>query len=115
MPLVEPNAFIHLLREGNTEEFNRLAHARRPELENADLRMADLRRAHLSNADLRGAYLRNADLRGLDLSHADLDGASLHDARIAGTLFPPDLDPEEIRLSHDLGTRMRTRRPAPVR
>ena len=54
------------------------------------------------------AYLRGADLRGCDLSQADLEGASIHGAKIGGTLFPKSLSAQEIRLSDELGTRMRT-------
>jgi uncharacterized protein YjbI with pentapeptide repeats len=105
------NPWIRLLRAGDTEEFNRRAEREPPDLENADLRMVDARRANLRRANLRGAYLRNADLRGIDLSEADLDGASLNEARLSGTLFPRDLDAQEITLSVWKGTRLRVQRP----
>lgn len=98
---------IELLHEGRIEEFNRLAKNQPPDLENADLRMADLRSADLRRANLRGAYLRNADLRGVDLSEANLEGASLNAARVSGVYFPKGIDAAEIRLSVDLGTRLR--------
>jgi len=104
------NPWVRLLRAGDREEFNRRAERERPNLENGDLRLVDARGANLRRANLQGAYLRNADLRGIDLSEADLDGASLNEARISGTLFPRDLDPQEIFLSVWKGTRLRARR-----
>ncbi len=109
MPLVRDSKWATLLRDGRIDEFNRLAAADPPDLRNTDLRMLDLRKADLRRAELSGAYLRNADLRGLDFSAANLEGASLHDANVAGALFPDPLSAEEIRLSVNLGTRMRYR------
>ena len=109
MGLIRDTRWVKLLREGQYEEFNRLAAQELPDLRNADLRMIDLRQANLTRADLRGAYMRNADLRGLDLSGASLEGASLHDAKVAGVLFPEALSAEEIHLSLSFGTRMRVR------
>ncbi len=115
MPLDATKPHCRLLREEKFAQFNEMAKRETPDLRDANLRAVDLRRADLSRADLRGAYLRDADLRGVDLSGALLDGASIHRARISGALFPPDILAEEIRLSHELGTRMRsTRRTAPV-
>ena len=48
-------------------------------------------------------------LRGVDLRHHDLEGASLHDALISGAYFPNNLTPEEITMSVQLGTRLRTK------
>jgi len=42
------------------------------------------------------------------LSTTLLDGASIGGAKISGTLFPRNLDAEEITLSLVHGTRMRT-------
>jgi uncharacterized protein YjbI with pentapeptide repeats len=109
MPLIRDSRLAILLRDGQIEEFNRLAAGTKPDLRDTDLRMLDLRKADLAHADLTGAYLRNADMRSLDLSQAILEGASVHDANIAGVLFPVALSAEEIRLSHDVGTRMRYR------
>jgi hypothetical protein len=39
----------------------------------------------------------------------DLAGCSLFHAKVSGTLFPSNLDADEIRLSLEQGTRMRTR------
>lgn len=110
MPLVRDSEWIRLLREEDIDEFNLMAVQKQPDLTNADLRMVDLRRARLEKAILRGAYLRNADLRGVDLSDADLDGASIHDAQVSGCLFPPSIPADEIMLSIQWGTRMRSRR-----
>jgi len=101
---------MQLLLEGDIAAFNERARRERPDLQNADLRMADLHDATLREANLRGAYLRQADLRGVDLSQADLDGASIHEARISGTLFPVDIRADEIALSVSTGIRMRARR-----
>lgn len=109
MPLQCSTDFCRLLRHDRIDEFNRRAAKEPPDLVDADLRGVDLRKADLSHADLRGAYLRQADLRGVDLSHAKLEGASIHGARIGGVLFPPDISAEEVRLSWELGTRMRRR------
>jgi uncharacterized protein YjbI with pentapeptide repeats len=97
-----------LILEGKHAEFNASAADAPPDLENVSLRGADLQGFDLSHANLRGAYLRAADLRGCDLFWADLEGASLHDARISGVRFPRGLAPDEIRMSVELGTRLRT-------
>ena len=96
-----------LLREGRFKEFRREVGEGRPDLRNAELRLADLRGAPIGKADLRGAYLRRADLRGLDLIDADLDGASLHSAQISGVRFPRNLSAAEIDMSLRHGTRLR--------
>jgi uncharacterized protein YjbI with pentapeptide repeats len=110
MPLVRDSELALLLREGKLDDFNRRTEEEPPNLENCDLRLVDLRGANLRHAILRGAYLRNADLRGVDLSHADLDGASMHEAKVSGVWFPRELDADEVRLSVQLGTRLRVRR-----
>lgn len=109
MALVRDSELIRLLRDEKIDEFNVAAAKAHPDLANADLRMVDLRRARLRQANLRGAYLRNADLRGVDLSEADLHGASIHDAQIGGCLFPNAIGADEVMLSIQWGTRMRTR------
>jgi uncharacterized protein YjbI with pentapeptide repeats len=111
MPLTVDKPHCQLLREERFDEFNRMARAEAPDLRDANLRGCDLRRANLARADLRGAYLRQADLRGVDLGGTQLEGASIHQARLGGTLFPPTLAADEIRLSHELGTRLRPAAP----
>lgn len=108
-PQILDNPFYQLLRDEKIEEYNRTRPEGPLDLRNAHLRGCNLRGADLSHVDLSGAYFRNADLRGLDLSTTQLDGASLGSAHISGCLFPANISAEEIRLSHDHGTRMRAR------
>jgi len=113
-PSPEVEARTRLLRSARFKEFREDCGEGRPDLRNANLRLADLRGAPLRNADLEGAYLRQADLRGLDLIDANLDGASLHNAHISGARFPRDIPAAEIRLSVEHGTRMRAMRSSPL-
>ena len=73
-----------------------------------NLRGVDLRRADLSKVTIRGAHMKRADLRGLDLSSHDLHGCSINAAQISGVLFPANVPAEEVRMSVELGTRIRT-------
>lgn len=98
---------VTLLRDGFIDEFQKASKDKGVDLTNANLRNADLRHADLRSADLSGAYLHSADLHGVDLSQANLEGASLHRARISGAYFPVDVRAEELRMSVDLGTRVR--------
>ena len=109
-PSPEVEHLSALLRSGRFKEFNDEVGDARPDLRNADLRLADLRGAPIQRADLRGAYMRRVDLRGLDLIDADLDGASMHSALISGVRFPRDLSAGEIEMSVRTGTRMRAQR-----
>jgi len=109
MPEIKSDPLYQMLRDGQIQRFNdAVAAGATIDLTNADLRNVELQGADLRRANLRDAYLRGADLRGCDLSQADLEGASIHGAKIGGTLFPKNLSAHEIRLSEDLGTRMRT-------
>jgi uncharacterized protein YjbI with pentapeptide repeats len=103
---------ISLLQEDRADAFNRLVDGlgRSVNLSGGQFRGYDLRRFHLQKADLSGCYLRSADLRGLDLSEANLAGASLKDAKVSGTLFPKWFDAAELRMSLELGTRLRPNR-----
>ena len=114
MPEFRNSELRNLILEGKKQEFNERAGQSAPDLENASLRGVDFQGFDLSHANLRGAYLRSADLRGCDLFWADLDGASLHGARISGVRFPRSLTADEIRLSVELGTRLRAA-PAPAK
>ena len=99
---------VLLLRDGKVEEFNHAARETESvDLSGANLRGADLRLANLRKADLRNAYCHTADLRGVDLSQANLEGCSLHRARVSGAYFPPKVSAEELKMSLDLGTRIR--------
>lgn len=99
-----------LLRDGNSEEFNRRIKAGETcDLRRCDFRGIDLRAMDVGNIDFSDCYFRQADLRGLDLRGCRLEGASLHAAHVSGAYFPLDLAPEEIEMSVRLGTRMRRR------
>jgi uncharacterized protein YjbI with pentapeptide repeats len=54
-------------------------------------------------------YFRQTDLRGIDFSKCRMEGASIHAAHIGGTFFPREIEPAEINLSLNYGTRMRYR------
>ena len=81
---------------------------RAPDLRNCNLSNLDLRNAKLNGLDLSGCYLRNTNLRGLDLTGCNLNGASLQGALISGAWFPKNISVDEIRLSVQFGTRLRT-------
>ena len=99
---------VLLLRDGKVEEFNHAARQTESvDLSGANLRGVDLRYANLRKADLRNAYCHTTDLRGVDLSEANLEGSSLHRARISGAYFPANVSAEELKMSVDLGTRIR--------
>ncbi len=99
-----------ILFEENRDTFNKLAkEGRAPSFQDQNLSDLDLTGFDLLNADLTGAYLRGANLAGQDLSNAKMHGASLKSAKISGCLFPADISAAEIRLSVDLGTRLRHR------
>ena len=99
---------VLLLRDGKVEEFNQAAErGANVDLLAANLRGVDLRDAILRRADLRNAYCHTADLRGVDMSQANIEGASFHRARISGCYFPQNVSAEELRMSVDLGTRIR--------
>src|SRR5437660_2216400 len=97
-----------LVRDGNVYEYNHAARQTESvDLSGANLRGVDLRYANLRKADLRNAYCHTTDLRGVDLSEANLEGSSLHRARISGAYFPANISAEELKMSVDLGTRIR--------
>ncbi len=97
-----------ILFEENREAFNRaVASGQVADFSNQNLSDLDLTGFDLRNANLSGAYLRGANLNGQDLSNAQMHGASLKQAKVSGCLFPADISAAEIRLSIDLGTRLR--------
>lgn len=108
---IRKNKFHEYLRDGEKEKFNEeIGKLKKPvDLEDCNFRGVDLRDVDLKNANLKNSYLKSADLRGVDLSRARLLGASLHNARISGALFPKNIEPDEIRLSIEYGTRLRDR------
>lgn len=98
-----------LLLEENLEQFNDLVRqGKAPDLRGANLAGLDLRKALLKGLDLSDCYLRGANLKGVDLSGCNLKGASLRNAQVSGTLFPENISSQELRLSLELGTRLRT-------
>ena len=103
------NERYQLILEEAFEEFNRRCKGKGCELEDLDFPSQDLRQVNTEGIDFSGCYFRLADLRGLNMSTCCLEGASIHGAKISGVYFPPDLSPEEIRLSLEFGTRMRYR------
>lgn len=109
-PIISDNELYQLLRDHKIEEFNK----RKGDGESVDLRGCDFRGLDLQGVDFKGldltdSYFRTADLRGVDLSQTRLEGVSIHGAKISGAYFPKELSPEEIRLSLDVGIRMRYR------
>jgi len=107
---ISTDPLYQLLREGNIAEFNkRKAAGQKPDLTACDFRNLDLRGIDADGLDFSDSYFRQADLRGIDFQNARLDGASLNGAKISGAYFPATLSAEEIRLSVELGTRLRAR------
>lgn len=74
----------------------------------SDLRSVDLRKVDLRKVIIRGAYLKEADLRGQDLRQHDLEGCSLRNAKVGGVYFPDNIRSEEVLMSLQFGTRLRT-------
>lgn len=112
---LEQNSLFKLLIEENIAAFNAQKSAGKDSLDfsGAMLRGLDLREIDAKGINFKDAYLRGADLRGVDLRETELEGASMADAKISGTYFPNTLCAEEIRLSVEKGTRLRTTQPAP--
>jgi uncharacterized protein YjbI with pentapeptide repeats len=108
LPKITKDPMYQLLRVDNVKAFNIQKDAGKAcELICVDLRGLDLRGLNADGLDFTDSYMRDADLRGVDFSKAVLRGVNIRGAKISGTLFPDALSPEEIRLSSDLGTRMR--------
>ena len=108
MPEIKRMLKPKIMLEENASNYNQLvADGQAPDLRQQNLSDLDLRLFNLANADLSGCYLRGANLSGQDLSGANLNGASIKNASISGVLFPTELSPDEINLSHQLGTRIR--------
>lgn len=109
-PIVHHNALYDLLRAEQVEEFNRCkaaGHVTQDLLRGGDFRGLDLRDLDADGLDLSDAYFRGADLRGIDFRKANLEGASFCQAHLSGCYFPKELSADEIRLSFDLGVRVR--------
>lgn len=109
-PMIHTNPLYQLLREERITEFNeRRARGESAVLSGGDYRGLDLRNINADGIDFRDAYFRNSDLRGVDFRNAQLEGASIAEAHISGCYFPAELSADEIRMSLNLGTRMRYR------
>ena len=109
-PRILDSPAYRTLREGDMDLFKQLVEeAESTDFSYCNLASVDLRGTAIEKVVLRGARLKGADLRGLDLSSHNLDGVTLSNARISGVLFPRDLSAAEIRLSVEMGTRIRHR------
>lgn len=109
-PIVYHNALYDLLRTEQVDEFNKRKAAGEVTeglLCGGDFRGLDLRNLDADGLDLSNAYFRGADLRGIDFSNAKLEGASFCQAHLSGCYFPKELPADELRLSFDLGIRVR--------
>ena len=107
-PEISKDPMVQLLRVDNVKAFNiKKASGQTCDLTGANLRALDLRGLDAEGLDFIDAYFRDTDLRGIDFSSCNLRGASFRGAKISGCLFPAELPAEEIRLSHELGTRVR--------
>lgn len=109
-PIVHQNALYDLLRAEQIEEFNKRKAAGQvtdAQLAGGDFRGLDLRNWDVDGLDLTDAYFRGADLRGIDFRKTKLEGASFCQAHISGCYFPKELSADEIRLSFDIGIRVR--------
>jgi uncharacterized protein YjbI with pentapeptide repeats len=111
-PILYPNALFDLLRTEQVDEFNKRKAAGEATdglLCGGDFRGLDLRNLDADGLDLRDAYFRGTDLRGIDFRKAHIEGASFCQAHISGCYFPKEVSADEIRLSVDLGIRIRYR------
>jgi uncharacterized protein YjbI with pentapeptide repeats len=109
-PIVHQNELYDLLRAEQVDEFNKRKAAGQVTehlLRGGDFRGLDLRNLDADGLDLSDAYFRGADLRGIDFSKAKLEGASFCQAHLSGCYFPKALSADELRLSLDLGVRVR--------
>jgi uncharacterized protein YjbI with pentapeptide repeats len=112
-PAIYKNELYELIRSEQIAEFNmRKAAGESTEgfLSGGDFRGLDLRELDVNGLDLSNAYFRSADLRGLDLMNTNIEGASFCNANISGCYFPKEVSADEIRLSIDLGIRIRYRK-----
>ena len=109
-PVVHQNPMFALLRAEKVAEFNQRkarGELKEGQLRGGDFRGLDLRELDAEGLDLRDAYFRGTDLRGIDFRNCQLEGASFCQAHISGCFFPAQITAEELRLSLDIGTRVR--------
>ncbi len=108
LPEITQDPMYQLLRVDNVKAFNIKKEAGETcSLVNVNLRGLDMRGLDADGLDFSNSYMRNADLRGIDFRGAILDGANIRGAKISGTFFPVAISAEEIRMSHEHGTRLR--------
>lgn len=109
IPPEKNKLMFSLLVEGRVEDYNaERAKGFMPDFENMNLRGLDLKNANLNGVSLKGSIIGYSDLRGLDLRACDMEGASIKMAKISGVYFPENLAPDEILMSIQHGTRLRT-------
>ena len=109
-PIVHHNSLYDLLRAEQIDEFNKrkaAGESTEGKLAAGDFRGLDLRDLDADGLDLSNAYFRGADLRGIDFRNTKLEGASFCQAHISGCFFPREIHADELRLSFDLGIRVR--------
>ncbi len=107
-PEISKDPMYQLLRVDNISAFNiKKESGQTCDLVGMNYRGLDLRGLDAEGLDFTDAYFRATNLRGIDFSQSNLRGASLRDAKISGCLFPQDLTVHEIRMSVELGTRLR--------
>ena len=110
-PEVKTDPLYQLLRHEDVDSFNKQrAKLDNSQLSGGDYRGRDLRKMNARGLDFSNAYFRNCDLSGIDFRETNLEGASLLDAKVSGVYLPDELNPDEIRLSLDYGTRLRYHR-----
>lgn len=108
LPEISKDPMYQLLRVDNIKAFNLKKEAGSTcNLVCVNLRGLDMRGLDADGLDFTDSYMRVADLRGIDFRNANLEGVNIRGAKISGTYFPAELSPEEIRMSHEHGTRMR--------
>jgi len=107
-PEISDDPLYQLLHNEDIKRFNQERHSRdQSRLRGMYYRGIDLREMNADGLDFSDAYFRNADLRGVDFRNTNLEGASMASANISGCYFPAALDAAEIRMSIELGTRLR--------
>ncbi len=109
-PIIHHNPMYDLLRAERVVEFNQRkarGELKEGQLRAGDFRGLDLRELDADGLDLRDAYFRGADLRGIDFRNCQLEGASFCQAHVSGCFFPKSLKADELRLSIDVGIRVR--------
>ncbi len=107
-PDISDDPLYQLLRSEDVFGFNdQKEKSDTSKLQGKNYRGLDLRELDAEGLDFRNAYFRSTDLRGIDFRKTNLEGASLTGAKISGCYFPSTLSAEEIRLSVEMGTRLR--------